>query len=120
MAWGARSTGFWGRWPGSPDSLSRSVLTNRSQRRLPVAAEEVTNQPVGLLGMLVLRHVSAVIQDDGLTVGQCPADVVREAGGHQPVVSAPDEQRRPLQRRQPAPEAATAVRFPKVDLALPP
>src|SRR5581483_3199474 len=64
---------------------------------------------------LYLRHVAA-IQLAVARVGDRVGDMPLEADGHEPVPSAPDEQRVGLKPSEAGPEAVRAVRLVEVDV----
>src|SRR5436305_3628055 len=78
------------------------------------AGDEVAGELRGLLALLELRDVPAPGQDDRLGRRQRLFDEAAEAGRHQHVLLAPDEQRRWLEGGQPGPVPALADRFVKI------
>jgi hypothetical protein len=88
-----------------------------ADRRGRAAREEVGQELVDLRRALDLRDVAAAVEHDLLGARQPLGDDLRKAGGDEPVVRAPDEQRRRLQLAEPGVESLGAPRLVEIDVA---
>src|SRR5262249_55446442 len=79
-------------------------------------AQGAAGELVRALAVLELRHVAAVLEHDGTSTWNGGDDVRAEAGRHELVHLAPEEERGARQRRESVPEAVLAGRLLEIDL----
>src|SRR5580765_2200464 len=78
--------------------------------------DELAHQPVRPAGVLELRYVAAVVEDDGARRRQRPLDVRCESARDELVLVAPEEEGGARECGEALPEPRLAVRLLEVDL----